>query len=530
MRACCRWLCLGGAFLVLSLSLTAQEQPPRYSIQNISTDGSGFPNVTIRFEIFDNQTRELAKELPQADIIIKEDGEEVARIQPQVQRKAPSLVALAVDTSGSMARANKMNEAKQAAVGFFDRLAPQTPCGLVLFHHEPHTTLTPRLDRAELRTQISQSEPFGGTAYHDAVLKALEFFPESANAGRRALVLMTDGRDVNSMRSLEDAIKEAQKRKVQVFTIGLGKPGQNEYTRTVLVLDRSGSMRDNRKIDNLKKAAVRFLQLMPKGASDTTILPFSDEVDSAEGFTSDLRQLQRRIESLFPSGHTALYDASFEGINTLAAGPDVPGKRMRRAVLVLTDGIDNKSRRDAEDVVRRARLEEVRVFMLGLGTKGEIDERTMRYIASETGGNYYHIENAEKLTEVFENLSIALHDEGIDEDSLRKLAKETGGEYYHVEDAAKLRLKFEEVAYKLENTFTVTYRSKRPVHDGTLRAIEINFEGVAQAKAAVAVHGLIIPVREATPDRPYYLAMCAGLLGLLVLPSMLMFRRKSSSS
>jgi hypothetical protein len=46
-------------------------------------------------------------------------------------------------------------------------------------------------------------------------------------------------------------------------------------------------------------------------------------------------------------------------------------------------------------------------FMLGLGRRHEIDEEVMRHIAEKTGGEYYHIEDADKLTEVFENLSIS---------------------------------------------------------------------------------------------------------------------------
>lgn len=524
MHSLCRLLALIGAFLVLGLSVGAQEES-RYRINIISVEASSFPTVTLRFEILDRQTNQPAVDLPQADIILSEDGKEVYRIKPQVLRRAPSAVALVMDTSGSMAPDRRMEEAKRAAQAFFDRLTPQTLCGLVLFNHVPHTTLTPRKERAEVREQVKLSEPSGGTAYHDAALKALEFFPAKPDESRRALVLMTDGRDVNSEHTLDQAIAEAQRRKVQVFTIGLGKPNQNEFTRTVLVLDRSGSMREGRKMQSLKQAAARFLQLMPTGNADTTVLSFNDRVESADGFTADKAQLKERIEELFPMGETAWYDAAYEGIETLVAAPVVEGKRLRRAVLMLTDGKDNRSRRDVEDVIRRARQEEVRVFTLGLGRKYEIDERAMKYLAEQTGGEYFHVEDAAKLTDTFEQLSINLHDAGIDEASLRKLAEKTGGEYYHIHDSEKLRLKFEEVAHKLENTFTVTYRSNRSVHDGTRRGIAIDFQGVARTETGYATHGLITP----QSDKLLYLGLLVGLLGLLAVPALL-FGRKSTPS
>jgi VWFA-related protein len=535
MRAFCRFWCLSCALLVLSLPLWAKEEP-KYRIHIQSVEASGFPTVTVRFTILDQQTGQPATELPQADIIIAEDGKEVHRIKPQVLRRIPSATVLTVDTSGSMARDKKLDEAKRAAKGFFDRLAPQTQCGLVLFHHLIHTSLSLRKEREPLREQVESAEPFGGTAYHDAVLRALEMFPDKSDGAQRAIVLMTDGRDVNSSHTLMEAIREAQRRKVQVFTIGLGKKGRNEFTRTVLVLDRSGSMRENRKMENLKKAALGYLKLMPAEGADAAVISFNDRIDATDQFTANKEALRVHIDSLMPFGETALFDAACEGIDMLAAGGSGDERRpIRRTALVLTDGIDNRSRRSAGDLVRAARENNIRVFMLGLGPKGEIDERVMKRIARETGGEFIHIEDAAKLTEVFEELSITIHDDGIDEASLRRLAEQTGGEYFHVEEADKLRLKFEEVAHKLENTFTVTYKSRRTTHDGTLRGIQIDLVGktgtgsdqvLSRGETAFATHGMISP----RSDRMLYLALLGCLLALLAVPSLLLWRKPSSGS
>jgi VWFA-related protein len=525
MRGFCRFLCWSAGLFLVGLPLWGQEQaqqPPRYKIRILSLEEASFPNVTLRFEILD-QNDKPATELPQADIIIKENNQEVHRIKPQVLRKAASATVLTVDTSGSMASDNKMNEAKRAAEGFFDRLAPQTQCGLILFHHQVYTKLTLRREREGLRQQVRISEPAGGTAYHDAVLEALQLFPTPTEEGRRAVVLMTDGRDTNSERSLKDAITQAQRRKVQVYTIGLGRKGRHDYTRTVLVLDRSGSMRMDNKIENLQKASLRFLKLMPAEGADAAILSFNDRVDASDRFTTNKETLKGHIESLFPAGETALYDAACEGIEMLAASSAGEDRPFRRNALVLTDGIDNRSRLTPSDVIRMAKAANVRVYMLGLGHRREIDEPTMRRIAQATGGQYFHIEDAAKLTEVFEQLSINLHDDGIDETSLRQLAEQTGGEYYHVEEADKLRLKFEEVAHRLENSYTVTYKSIRQDHDGTRRGILIDFVGQAQTETQYVVHGLIMPQSEPR----LYLGLLAALGMLLLVPAFFLRRRSS---
>jgi hypothetical protein len=174
-----------------------------------------------------------------------------------------------------------------------------------------------------------------------------------------------------------------------------------------------------------------------------------------------------------------------------------------------------------EDVVERANKYEIPIYTFGLGSGSELDEPALRRMAERSGGRYFHIEDAEKLTEVFEELSITLHDEGIDETSLQKLAKDTGGEYFHVRDAEKLRVMFEQVATKLDNTYTVTFKSRRATHDGTARGVEIRLgaQGAALAVAtqSYTTHGLIVP--QSNPV--VYVAGLAVLLLLLGVPALL---------
>src|SRR5262249_58260086 len=130
------------------------------------------------------------------------------------------------------------------------------------------------LDKSELRALVAASSPKGSTAYFDAVHEAIQLLAADKEKRERAIVLMTDGRDVNSMRTLNDIIKEARDKKIQVFTLGLGEPGRNEAVRTLLVLDRSGSMREGNKFICVKRAASRFVEMMPPEASETAIIAF----------------------------------------------------------------------------------------------------------------------------------------------------------------------------------------------------------------------------------------------------------------
>src|SRR6185295_4816110 len=99
--------------------------------------------------------------------------------------------------------------------------------------------------------------------------------------------------------------------------------------------------------------------------------------------------LKANIRKLQPYGETALFDATYESVCVLEA--DQP--RGRRAVIAMTDGIDNSSRRRVEEVIERAKEGRIPLYMLAFGRSGEIDEFTMRQMADATGGKYYHAKN-----------------------------------------------------------------------------------------------------------------------------------------
>src|SRR5262249_17221709 len=179
-----------------------------------------------------------------------------------------------------------------------------------------------------------------GTAYLDAVADAINGLRQVK--GRKAVLLMTDGVDLNSRRSMKEVVDLAKGARVPVYTIGIGEPGKNAPVSTVLVLDCSGSMRepandtdDMSKMEALHAAASRFVDTMRPGA-EATLLPFNDELQTPGPFSANKAELKQRIGRLRAGGATHLYDAAYEAIETLvSAHPE--GKQ---AVIVLTDGRD----------------------------------------------------------------------------------------------------------------------------------------------------------------------------------------------
>jgi Mg-chelatase subunit ChlD len=486
--------------------------------------------VTVRFKLLHTGDARPAGELAgEETIVVEEDGRPVADIDLSPPKANALTTVLAMDISGSMAAGHKIDEARAAGGVFLDRLDPQADCGLILFDHMLRVVENPVRDaarRAEhrnlLRRQVQAAKPMGGTAYLDATDRAIDMLRDVA--GRRAVLVMTDGVDLNSKVTLKEVVKKAHARDVPVYTLGVGEPGRGEPVTTVLVLDHSGSMaepaddKDNvSKIEALYRAAGRFVDIMRPGAR-TTLLPFSSEVERPEPFTADKGILKRRINRLKADGGTLLYDATYDAILTLEAARPA-GKR---AVVVLTDGVDEApgSRHRVEEIIDEAKRAAVPLYMLGLGRPGEVNEKVMQHFAKETGGKYFHASNEQELVTLFEELSIELHDEGIDEATLKELAEKTGGKYRPARNVSDLQFIYAELADELQTTWTVTFPSRRSSHDGTARGIDISVarHGTRVSNVGSAdynVHGVVVP--DLSPGVYLgFLALLGGLLGLPV--------------
>jgi len=252
-------------------------------------DGRRALFVTVQFKIQRPRDNAVVTDVPADQIVVEEDGKPVTDLEIFQPRARDLTTVLAIDVSGSMRDHGKMEEAKQAARTFLDRLDPKSDSGLILFDHELRLKEPPARDRAqaaahraELRRHVDGAQPGGGTSYLDAVSEAVRML--KGIPGRRAVVILTDGVDISSQRTLEQVIDEAKTAEVPVYTLGIGEPGKNEPVTTILVLDHSGSMRAkandtdrSSKIQALHVAASRFVDLMRTGAK-TTLLPFSSQV------------------------------------------------------------------------------------------------------------------------------------------------------------------------------------------------------------------------------------------------------------
>lgn len=465
-------------------------------------------------------------------LVIEEDGHEVKRVDmPRPVASDDLTVMLAIDTSGSMKEHGRIEQARAAADVFLAKLPTRSDCGLILFDHEIRERLAPIFERPPLLGKINLVQPRGGTAYLDAAADAVAMLHNTIRGRDRAVVLMTDGIDLNSKKTMAQVIADAKRERVRVFTVGIGEPGKLEQVNSVLVLDHSGSMKATAsdketapKIDALHLAAERYVDSM-SSKGRCSVIPFSSVVEKPWPFMEKTQgiALKAKIRQLQPFGETALIDATYEAINVLEA--DRP--RGKRAVVTMTDGIDNTSRRRIEEVLERAKEANIPLYMLGFGRDGEIDEGIMRQMANATGGKYYHAKSKNDLVEIFENLSIQLHDDGIDEDALKTIAKETGGQYYPAKNVAELKLILEQVTKNIQReVYEIVFESLVQRNDGTQRNVSLKLvrhgasgaeEVVEERKGSYQMRGLV--VAEMNPF--VYLGFLLAIAALIALPAVL---------
>ena len=172
-------------------------------------------------------------DLEQDDFQIEENGRPQSIERFSTTHK-PLRIAIVLDTSLTMSREQKLEKAKSAALQFLDVLQPGDEAMVVTFSDRVRTAKEFSADRSALAATIRQAEAIGGTALYDAIWKTarrLKGFP-----GRKVLVLLSDGRDEaasglepGSLHTLEEAVDEALRNDVMVFTIGLGRNLDGEY-------------------------------------------------------------------------------------------------------------------------------------------------------------------------------------------------------------------------------------------------------------------------------------------------------------
>ncbi len=171
-----------------------------------------------------------------------------------------------------------------------------------------------------------------------------------------------------------------------------------------MILDTSGSM-DGDRIDNMKAAAVEFVEQMADG-DYLTLIEFYTNVDikAQKARIGDERAvLIDMIQQMEAGGDTSLYDAIGRGGEILG---DLNSADTANALVVLTDGEDTSSRRYDNDITlgNVASANNTTVFTIGYGRGA--DTGVLQDIALAANGQFFYGDEA-SIAAIYDELSAA---------------------------------------------------------------------------------------------------------------------------
>jgi Ca-activated chloride channel family protein len=174
-----------------------------------------------------------------------------------------------------------------------------------------------------------------------------------------------------------------------------------EYLAVGLIFDRSGSMK--KALDETKQAAVNFLKRM--SADDwVAVVSFDDMVRVDCELSADRGLIENAIKGIGLGKNTALYDAVQKGLEILGKA-----STKRLALVILSDGKDNRSRLKRPDVLSLAKDKSVPLFTIGLGS--EVEESCLADLASGTGGYFFRAAGPQDLIRLYQTIAEQLQNQ-----------------------------------------------------------------------------------------------------------------------
>jgi Ca-activated chloride channel homolog len=205
----------------------------------------------------------------------------------------------------------------------------------------------------------------------------------------------------------------------------------------VLEIDTSLSTRKDLPLE--LNSAKRFAHAILRPVDGLSLYEFSEIVDEVVPFTSDLKVIDRGIQSLHPGAATALYDAIYVGSEALES------RQGRKVMVVITDGGDTVSKVNYREAVRAAQQAEAIVYSI-------IVVPIEASAGRDTGGEH----------------------------ALIQLSEDTGGKFYYATSIAQLDQAFRSISDELRTQYLLAYYPERRLADSDFRRIDVKLTGFTE--------------------------------------------------
>jgi Ca-activated chloride channel family protein len=261
-----------------------------------------------------------------------------------------------------------------------------------------------------------------------------------------ATAVDSKGRPVTDLRREDFRIYEEGR----IQTIAHFHGGRGLPARVLLLVDASGSMSEERKVATARWAAGQVLDAL--GPEDqVAVAGFDSRYWGVVAFTRDRESVRRGLESVTPFGSTALHDALDRAARDIASHGEG-----RRAVVVLTDGMDNSSQKTADEVIARSRALDVPIYAISVISPLD-DPASHSFLGKKDAGR------AAAATEM-----------------LARYAALSGGIAYRVSNPAALHIAADRIANELKHQYRLGWdpssgpsRFRRVVVQSTRKGVTV---------------------------------------------------------
>ena len=193
-----------------------------------------------------------------------------------------------------------------------------------------------------------------------------------------------------------------------------------------LVIDNSRSIEPRKaRLDAATLAFVR--QSHPEDESFVVHFDFDARVE--RDFTTQISDLEETLRASKPFGQTAIYDALMLSLDHMEKA-----KHQKKALLLVTDGLDNVSHTRFAQVLDAVKHSRVAIIVVGL-------------LSAAEGAKA--------------------------EATLTQIAEASGGHAYFPDDVEQARVMMEKAAHDLRTQYTIGYVPSDPAHDGSWRSVRV---------------------------------------------------------
>lgn len=198
---------------------------------------------------------------------------------------------------------------------------------------------------------------------------------------------------------------------------------------SVVLLDTSGSMES--RLSLARSAAIRFLDRL-REEDVAAVYKFDSKVEQVQEFSIS-RDLAPMAYGVRAKGMTTLNDAIVDAAKALSARPE-----KRKAIIILSDGVDTYSKASSEKAVESALAIGASIYAVDM---------------SANEGPGFHNQQSAAI--------------------LKSFAEKSGGRFVATPGGPALREAFASIAEELGHQYTIAYRPLNPVRDGKWRKLDV---------------------------------------------------------